>query len=77
MEGEIFTMILVLGCLISFLAGAGIALAAQEFLLRRDERRERSSMDAPIEDATQENGKFREQWLNFLSYDGSDQNGGF
>lgn len=75
MEGEFLTMILLLGCLISFLTGAGVALAAQEFLLRREQARAEEAPDAP--DEQQPDGKLREQWMNFLSYDGSDQNGGF
>lgn len=69
-------MILVLACLFSFLTGAGIALAAQEFMLRREGNGDHVA-ETVTEIPQEQAAKLREQWVNFLSYDGSDQNGGF
>lgn len=69
-------MILVLACLFSFLTGAGIALAAQEVMLRREGNADHVA-ETITEIPQEQAAELREQWVNFLSYDGSDQNGGF
>ena len=73
---EDMAMILVLACLFSFLTGAGIALAAQEFMLRREGNGDHVA-ETVTEIPQEQAAELREQWVNFLSYDGSDQNGGF
>ena len=69
-------MILVLACLFSFLTGAGIALAAQEFMLRREGNGDHVA-ETVTESPQEQAAELREPWVNLLSYDGSDQNGGF
>ena len=73
---EDMAMILVLACLFSFLTGAGIALAAQEVMLRREGNADHVA-ETVTEIPQEQAAELREQWVNFLSYDGSDQNGGF
>ena len=88
---------LVFGCLLCFLAGAGTVLGTLCFLRRMEQgaippsplsrshlplhkggfrwTRTEPERDEPERDREQE--KLREQWENFLSYNGTEQRGGF
>ena len=61
---------MVFGCLLCFLAGAGTVLGT---LYMREKLRR--PMEGAERDREQE--KLREQWENFLSYNGTEQGGGF
>ena len=61
---EAFTLILILGCLVSFLAGAGVTLTSR-YMVEFIERKEQNTPEV-----TPVNEKLNEQWTNFLTYDG-------
>lgn len=65
---------IVVGYIACFLVGAAVSLTAV-FLCRfyPDRERENDHEVMPKQNIREE--KLREQWINFLNYDGTDQNG--
>lgn len=64
----------VVGYIACFLVGAGVSLTAV-FLCRFYHGRERENDHEVMPKQNIREEKLREQWINFLNYDGTDQNG--